>query len=223
MPQEEMTEEVEVDEVIDAPRHGTLLWLDLQEHTTYDGLEIPACHRLPEGSTLHPEIDGRCRCVKPSGERCAAPATRRYGICLVHAGGGGFDDPAAMARKAHASKAKLRARRQLLGIGPRRGADPRQIARVAAAERADEVAAALLAPLDDSDLSSLARQRAAQVILGETFPIQTTTVEVELPLDGEGVAALSWQDMQVLASKLLDAEPVSHGVPAELEPSSHAA
>jgi len=70
--------------------------------------------------------------------------------------------------------------------------------------RADEAAAALVdAPLDDPDLSTLARQRAVLAMLDATYPIQTASVEVEIPADG--VAGLGWQDMQALAARLLEA------------------
>jgi hypothetical protein len=127
-----------------------------------------------------------------------------------------------MSRRGHAIKARLRSQRQLLGIGARRAADPRQIARVEAAARAADLAAALLSPLDDDELGSLARQRAAVTVLDATFPIQTATVELELPLDSEGVSQLGWAEMQRLAARLLGSDTVSHGVPELDEASSHA-
>lgn len=189
----------------EAPREGTLAWLQLQPHETVLGLELPACHRVPEGSSLA-EGNGHCRVVKPTGERCRAPATRSYGVCLVHAGGGGILDASAMARKANATKARLRARRQLLGIGPARAANPRQIARVAAMERAADVASALLAPLDDKALGSLQRQAGARALLAETMPLQHATIEVELPASGDDVPAMGWAQMQALAARLLEPE-----------------
>jgi len=198
--------------VEETPREGTLAWLQLQEHVEWEGLEIPGCHRIAEGSRLHPETTGICRVVRPNGERCRAPATRRYGLCVVHVGGGGTLD-AAMAARANAAKTRLKATRVLLGIGPKRAADPRQIARLAAAARADEIAAGLLAPLDDADLSSMAKQAASQRILDATFPIQTVEVEVTLPGSADEVGSLSWQQMQQLAAQLLGTQPV----PNELE------
>jgi hypothetical protein len=127
-----------------------------------------------------------------------------YGLCIVHLGGG-MRDMAANARKAHEAKSKLRIRRQLLGVGPARVAQPRQIARLRAQERAEELAEALVdGPLDDAELGSLARQAAVIRALDATFPLQTATVELELPAEPEAMGSMSWQDMQALAARLLD-------------------
>jgi len=107
-----------------------------------------------------------------------------------------------MGARANARKAVLRERRSLLGIGARRHADARQIARVEALERAADLSAALLAPLDDDTLGSLARQRAAVTVLDATFPLATATLEVQLPADQAGVQALGWQQLQQLAAQL---------------------
>ena len=110
----------------------------------------------------------------------------------------------AASAKGHAVKARLRQRRELLGIGPNRVANPRQIARVAALDRAHELARALVdAPLDDPELGTIERQQAVVRALGETFPLQQMTVEVELPSSAAGIAELGWQDMQQLAARLL--------------------
>jgi len=105
----------------------------------------------------------------------------------------------------------------VLGIGARRTSDPRQIARVLALDRAEDLAAALLAPLDDSDLGSLAKQSAAIKAYDATFPLQTATVELSLPADGNQVGALGWQDMQQLAARLLQ-EDEYQPEPLALEP-----
>lgn len=76
-----------------------------------------------------------------------------------------------------------------------------------AAARAEDVAEALLAPLDDRKLGAMDRQRAATVILGETFPLASATVEVELPASVEDVGSLGWRDLQALAARVLDAGP----------------
>jgi hypothetical protein len=102
----------------------------------------------------------------------------------------------------------MRARRELLGIGPSRVGNPREMARLAALERAEELANALVhAPLDDLDLSSLERQRAAVTALEQTFPLQAMTVEVELPAEASSVAAMGWEEMQQLAGRVLELEP----------------
>ena len=84
------------------------------------------------------------------------------------------------------------------------------IASLGALERADEIAAALVdGPLDDREIGSTERQLAVVRALDATFPLQSTTIEVELPADGEGVAAMGWEAMQALASRLLEpSEPV---------------
>jgi hypothetical protein len=70
--------------------------------------------------------------------------------------------------------------------------------------RAEELAKALVdAPIDDRDLGTIERQQAVVRALDATFPLQQTTVEVELPASGEQVGEMSWQDMQALAARLL--------------------
>lgn len=193
--------------VSEEPSIGTLAWLQLQEHVEVDGVELPTCHRVPEGSTFAVERDGRCRLVRPDGRRCKATATRRYGVCLVHAGGGGAHDIAAMSRKGREAKARLKARRSLLGIGTHRSADPRQVARLRALERAEEIAEALVdGPLDDADLSAFARQTAVLRTLDATFPLAQVTLDVELPAEPAEVAGMGWQQMQALAQRVLDVE-----------------
>jgi hypothetical protein len=200
---QELVEADAAAEPIEPPREGTLAWLQQQPHVDILGLSLPTCHRIPEGSSLA-EANGHCRVIKLSGERCAAPATRHYGICLVHAGGGGGVDYQAMSQAGHAAKIRLKQQRTLLGIGANRVGTARQRARVQAAARAADVAEALLAPLDDEQLGSMLKQAAAVKILDATEPLQTSTVEVELPAEGAGIEALSWVEMQALAAKLLE-------------------
>jgi len=197
---------------LEAPREGTLAWLELQEHVLVEGLELPVVHKLKPGDTLI-EPDGKhCAVVRAEGGRCMARPTRRYGVCLAHAGGGGWregEDARRHSARGHARKAVLRQRRAVLGIGPHRSADPRQIARVHALDRAEQMAAALVdEPLDDPDLSSLARQRAVIAALDATFPLATATLELELPADAAQLGALSWQDMQALAARVLGYQQV---------------
>lgn len=189
-----------------APREGTLAWLAAQEHVEVLGLVVPSVHRIPDGSTLAIEDGGTaCRLIRPDGRRCGAPKTKRYGLCMVHLGGG--SDPAKLNQQANIAKAKLRARRELLGIGPSRVGSPRSHARLAALERADALAAALVdGPLDDASLTSIERQRAAALALDQTFPMQTTTLEVELPASEDEAGAMGWAQMQALAAKLLASE-----------------
>lgn len=184
-------------------RPGTLAWLALQPHTLVHGLEVPACHRIPADATLAPYGDEKaCRVIRASGDRCGATATRRYQVCLAHAGGG-MTDYSAMSARGHASKARLRHTRTILGVTHAGRHDPRAIARMRAFERSDELASALLAPLDDPDLKSLQRQHAAIAALDATYPIQTATLEVQIPADGHEVSSLSWADLQGLAARVL--------------------
>lgn len=189
------------------PRRGTRAWIDAHELVELDGELVPACHRIAPGSTLLPgEDDGRCRVIMVDRGRCRAPRLRGMRLCSAHAGGG---DPQRAALLGVAAKARLRSRRVLLGIGPNRVANPRQIARVQALDRAHELAAALVdAPLDDASLSTIERQRAVLAALDATFPLQQMTVEVELPATAAAVPELGWVEMQQLAARLLD-EPQS--------------
>lgn len=193
-----------VDEAAAPPREGTQAWLQLQEHVLVLGRELPRCHRLDleHGQLLEAEDDGRCQYVRPEKGRCGAPRLPQYGVCIVHAGGGN-SDVREMGRRGAAAQARLKATRRLLAISPGRAADPRQMARMAAQGRADEIATALLAPLDDEDLSSLAQQRSAVTILDSLWPQETVQLTVEMPADAAGVQALGWAEMQQLAAQLL--------------------
>ena len=125
-------------------------------------------------------------------------------MCSVHAGGG---DPASASRLGNAQKARLKARRSLLGIGSQRVANPRAIARLHALERAEDIAKALVTdPLDSNDLTAFERQTAVIRALDATFPLQSMTVEVELPADEAGIGAMGWEDMQRLAGQLSSGE-----------------
>jgi hypothetical protein len=96
----------------------------------------------------------------------------------------------------------------MLGITPSGRAEPRQLARLAALRRSAELASALVdGPLDDPELSSLSRQKAALTALDATFPIQTAELTVELPGEAEGVASMGWQELQQLAAVLLRDDP----------------
>lgn len=189
----------------ETPAKGTLLWLVEQSHIDVRGRSLPSVHRIPEGSTWRSDEERgtRCALIRPDGRPCGAPAVKRYGVCLVHCGGGAYD-LAAMSALGVAKLGRLRLKRELLGIGPARSGNPRQVARVAAAERADELALALLAPLDDRRLSSMEKQRAAVTAIDATFPLQSTTVDLELPTDAGEIGAMGWEAMQQLAARLLD-------------------
>lgn len=201
-------EVVDVDAGYGAPARGTLAWLESLPLVSVAGRELPSVHRCPEGSTWRSDEDRgtRCALVKPGGVVCGAPATRRFGVCLVHCGGGA--DPRAIGAKGGAARgqeaARLRLTRSVFGIQTN---SPRSVARMLAAARSADVAAALLAPLDDRKLGAMDRQRAASVILGETFPLAQATVELELPASVAEVSELGWQDLQALAARMLEPAP----------------
>jgi hypothetical protein len=180
-----------------------MAWLDTQPTVQVLGIELPACHRVPPDAELYQgDDDGKCRLILAGRGRCRAARTRRWGLCAGHAGAG---DPAAASVLGHAGKARIRQRRQLLGIGATRVANPRQIARIQALDRAHELAQALVtAPLDDPELTTLERQRAVLAALDATFPLQTMTVELELPASVDDVPAMGWEAMQSVAARLLD-------------------
>jgi hypothetical protein len=191
-------------EIVEPPREGTLAWLQTLEHVEVLGLELPRTHRVPEGASLA-EPSGKCRVIRPDGHRCGAVATRLYGVCLVHAGGGGTD-LVAMRQQSSLKRARLKTSRQLLGLSPGRAADPRQLLRLRAHERAEALAEAMLAPLDDEQLGTLAKQGAARTVLDSAFPIQTVSLEVELPPDPDEIEGMSWSNMRQLAAQLLGSE-----------------
>lgn len=188
------------------PRRGTKAWIEARPLVEWDGVYVPDSHRLPDGATiLRGDDDGYCRVIMPERGRCRATRIRGMQLCSAHAGGG---DPLAASRAGTAARVALKERRKLLGIGPGRVGNPRSQARLRALERADEIAQALIdAPLDDDSLGSLERQTAVLRGLDATFPLQSSTVEIELPVSGEAVAAMSWESMQELASRLLEPVP----------------
>lgn len=197
------------------PREGTLAWLRTQRQVEVFGRLLPAGHRIDteKGSLLPLDDDRRCLYVRPEKGRCGAFRIEEFGVCIVHAGGGNSDVRAMGARGA-AAQARLKATRRLLAISPAKASDPRQMARMAAQGRAEEIAAAMLAPLDDEELSSLAMQRSAVTILDSLWPQEHVQVTVEMPADAAGVQALSWPQMQALAARLLGDTTET----AELEP-----
>lgn len=169
--------------------------------------------RVPEGAKLPPDAtfyegpdDGRCRVIKVDTGRCTAVRMRAYGLCPGHAGVGGVAlDPAAASKAAHVEKRKRATARAVLGISARRAAQPVQAARVAAQQRAQDFAAAVVdGPLDDPDLSTVARQQAAIRALELLYPQVTAQLEVGLPDEAEDVGAMGWQEMTALAARLLD-------------------
>ena len=189
---------------IEQPQRGTLGWLAEQGTTERNGEAVPACHRIPEDATLSEDTSStKCRVILASGERCKGTRLKAYGLCMGHAGGGGTVDPASMSAKASAKLRSLRVTREVLGIGPRTAANPRAAMRIRAAQRAaDYVSAVVDAPLDDRKLSSVERQVAALKALDAAFPIQATTVSLQLD-DSSDLDDMDWKSMQALAASLL--------------------
>ena len=167
-------------------------------------LRLPEGAKIPEGATFHAgEDDGRCRVIKPDGQRCTAIRHRATGICTAHAGRGILADPQHYSAAAHAAKRKKAQARAVLGITTRRASQPLQAARLAAQLRAQDYAEAVVdGPLDDPSLSSTARQQAAIRALELLYPQATLTVEASLPEQPDDVAGMGWQEMQQLAAQL---------------------
>lgn len=202
-----LTEEFASSDGSTKPKEGTLLWLALQPHVELQGRTIPACHRVPAEATLRTDAErgNRCALQRADGTACGAPGTRRYGLCLIHSGGGAAD-VRAMGALGAAKVARLRVTRELLGIGPRSNGNPRAVARLQAAARADDIAAALLSPLDSHKLAPLEKQRAAVVIMDATFPLQRETAELSIPASADDVGSMDWRSMQALAAQLARGE-----------------
>jgi len=92
-----------------------------------------------------------------------------------------------------------------LGISARRASQPLQQARIAAQARALDYAAAIVdKPLDDPDLGTIPRQQAAIRALELLYPQVTAHLDMTLPDEPEQLGAMGWQDMQAMASRLLE-------------------
>jgi hypothetical protein len=168
-------------------------------------LRIPPEAKIPDGATFYQgEDDGTCRLIRPDGQRCRARRTRATGLCPGHSGTGLAASPAEASRLSAQAKAARSRRRLLLGITARQGAQPLALARIAATERAEDYARAVVdAPLDDTELGTVARQQAAIRALELLYPQATLQASVELPTDASDVGAMGWQDMQALAAQLV--------------------
>lgn len=169
-------------------------------------LNVPETALIPEGASFYEgDDDGRCRVIRPSGERCGASRMRAYGLCPGHAGIGGVAaSPRTASKLGHAEKMRRRERRMLLGITARRASSPVQMARMRAQERAEALAEAIIdGPLDDAELGSVARQRAAIGAVELLYPQVTASLDVALPDEADGVGEMGWQEMQQLAAQLL--------------------
>ena len=182
----------------DAPKRGSIAWVQAQGTVERDGRQVPACNRIPADATLDPSTTS-CMVVFNDGTRCRGTAVRKLGLCMGHAGGGGMADQKSMSRKGAAKQHSLRLSRELLGIGASRTGDPRMVARLRAAQRAQDIAAAIVDGPLDAELKPLDKQRAALAALDATFPLQTAslTLSIDDPDD------MSWNDMQQLAASLL--------------------
>jgi hypothetical protein len=183
-----------------APRVGTLAWLQAQDVVEHLGVMVPVCHRIPVDASLLPADDSiKCRVVSARGERCKGTRLKAYGLCMGHAGGGGTQDLDAMRQKASQKQASLKLTRQLLGVGPRRSLDPRAAMRIRAAQRAQDLALAVVDGPLDADLGPLDKQRAALAAVDATFPLVTASLTLEIPDDPDD---MDWQSMQRIALSL---------------------
>jgi hypothetical protein len=165
-------------------------------------LHVPEGALIPAGATFYEgDDDGRCRVIKLDGERCRGSRSRDTGLCPGHAGRGGITtDPRAASLKAAAVRSQRRQARMLLGVSARRAAEPVQASRIRALSRANDFAKAIVdAPLDDETLSTLQRQQAAVKAVELLFPQVTAQLDVDVPVDQEGVAGLDWEQLQALA------------------------
>lgn len=86
----------------------------------------------------------------------------------------------------------------LLGITARSAADPRQLARIRAQERAEEIARALIDEPLDADLTPQQRQPLVIAGLEQAFPKVTAQLAVEMPSDQAGFEALGWDELRQL-------------------------
>lgn len=183
------------------PRPGTLAWVAAQDVVEHLGAQVPACHRIPEDASLA-ELEPAntlCRVVSADGQRCRGTRLLAYGLCMGHAGGGGMSDHAAMSRRGAAKQQELRLTRELLGIGPRTAGNPRAAARLLAAQRASEIASAIVDGPLDADLGPIERQKAALAVLDATFPLQAAS----LTLSSTDPEDMDWKSMQEMAISLL--------------------
>jgi len=122
------------------------------------------------------------------------------GMCPGHSGKGIAADPRAHSPAGHAERRRRANTRAILGISGRRAAQPQQLARIRAQERAEDYARAIVdGPLDDGELGTIARQQAAIRALELLYPQVTATVDVNLEEDG--VDGLGWQQLQALAAQ----------------------
>ena len=187
----------------DQPKRGTLAWLQEQGTTERNGEAVPACHRIPIDAVLSEDTSStKCRVILASGERCRGTRLKAFGLCMGHAGGGGAADLEAMRARAAAKQRSLKVTRQILGIGPSRTGNPRAAARIRALQRANELAMAVVDGPLDADIGPIEKQSAALKALDATFPIQATTVSLQLGEETD-MDDMSWNDMQQLAASLL--------------------
>lgn len=168
---------------------------------------LPETANLPEGSSLYDgPPDAKCRVIHADGRRCAGTRMKAYGLCGGHAGQTVVSrSPQEMSKLGNQERRRRASVRATLGISGRRAASPVAAARVAAQRRAEDYARAIVDdPLDDASLKSTQRQAAAIAALDLLFPEVRSTVEIDLPESADEVAGLGWEQLQHLASRLLD-------------------
>src|SRR5262252_6422339 len=134
-----------------------------------------------------------CWAIKHSGEPCGAAARRGQDFCGAHLGLGVAADPrryqplATAAAKANAGRrAQLRA-----SLGLTRRHSTRDLLKAEVFRERERVVAAAMSPIRDSGLGSVARHRAALELLETVEPVTKIELDVELPVDEQGVERLS--------------------------------
>jgi hypothetical protein len=70
--------------------------------------------------------------------------------------------------------------------------------------RADDFARVIVDEPLDAEIGAVAKQRAAIDALELLYPPATVKLEVDAPVDEQGVEALGWAEMQALAAQLLE-------------------
>ena len=147
-----------------------------------------------------------CHALKRNGELCGAARRADSAYCNAHSGRGVASDPAGFAPIAQRASAENRRRRAALRLelGITRPSSLRSLLAANVYAERERVVTAALAPIRDSDLGSAAKQRAALALLDAVEPQDRATLDVPLPHDADGIAALGAGDLRALARSVGD-------------------
>lgn len=127
---------------------------------------------LTNGSSYQePPDERRCAHLYEDGRRCKAWTTRDGSLCTGHSGVSAFTSETGRAAQQASARARQRRRyaRELMKLSPR-ALTADDVLRVRAAEDAVELADHMLAPLDDTTLSTRARAEHAAWIADRARP-----------------------------------------------------